>query len=69
MMAAEERPDRSEPVRGRIVTSWFVAKGAPSFSVIQGVLTMLLIALIVAGLPFWPERMAVLLNRSERPRA
>ena len=39
---------------GGAVASWFVAKDAPNFSVIQGVAAMIIIATIVAALAFWP---------------
>jgi hypothetical protein len=39
---------------GGVVAGWFVAKDAPNFSVIQGVAAMMIIALVVALVAFWP---------------
>ncbi len=38
-----------------LITSWFVARDASNFSVIQGVVAMLLIALFVSVAAFWPS--------------
>jgi membrane glycosyltransferase len=37
------------------ITSWFVARDASNFSVIQGVVAMLLIAFFVSVASFWPS--------------
>ncbi len=50
------------------MTSWFVAKDAPIFGVAQVMMTLILIALIVAVVAFWPERWTLALNRLYRPR-
>jgi hypothetical protein len=38
------------------VASWFVAKDAPQFGLMQMAVALALVALIVAVLAFWPER-------------
>jgi hypothetical protein len=48
------------------ITGWFVSKDAPNFSLIQGAMALLVIALFVAVLAFWPSRWTHLLNRSDR---
>ncbi|MBM1172318.1 hypothetical protein [Microvirga arabica] len=50
------------------VTSWFVAKEAPIFGVAQVMMTLVLVALIVAVVAFWPQRWTAVLNRFHRPR-
>jgi hypothetical protein len=55
-------------IGGGAVTSWFVAKEAPNYSVIQGIVTMLLIALVVAVLAYWPARWSTRLNRLGKSR-
>lgn len=50
------------------VTSWFVAKDAPIFGVAQVMMTLILIALIVAVVAFWPHRWTVALNRFHKLR-
>ncbi len=50
------------------VTSWFMARDAPNFSVIQGVVAMLLIAFTVAVLAFWPVGWVAWLKRSGSSR-
>ena len=37
---------------GGVVASWFVAKDAPNFSVVQGVAAMMIIAVVVALFAF-----------------
>lgn len=39
-----------------VVTGLFVAKDAPIFGTVQVMVMMLLIALIVAAVAFWPSR-------------
>jgi len=39
-----------------VVTGLFLAKDAPLFGVVQTMVMLLLIALFVAALAFWPER-------------
>jgi hypothetical protein len=51
-----------------VMTSWFVAKDAPIFGVAQMMMTLILIALIVAIVAFWPQRWTLALNRLYRPR-
>ena len=50
------------------VTSWFIAKDAPIFGVAQAMMTLVLIALIVAVVAFWPQRWTSALNRLYRFR-
>jgi hypothetical protein len=50
------------------VTSWFVAKDAPIFGVAQVMMTLILIALVVAVMAFWPQRWTAALNRLHRHR-
>jgi hypothetical protein len=38
-----------------MITSWFVAREANNFSVIQGVVAMLLIAFFVLAAAYWPS--------------
>lgn len=45
------------------VTSWFVAKDAPGFGVIQMMVATLLLALVVAVIAFWPARWTQRLDR------
>lgn len=39
-----------------VVTGLFLAKDAPLFGVVQTMIMLLLLALIVSALAFWPER-------------
>ena len=39
---------------GGLVASWFVARDAPNFSVIQGIAAMMIIAAVVAAAALWP---------------
>ena len=39
---------------GGVVASWFVARDAPNFSVIQGIAAMMLIAAVVAAAALGP---------------
>jgi predicted signal transduction protein with EAL and GGDEF domain len=50
------------------VVSWFVAKDAPQFGVMQMAVALILIVFIVAVLAFWPERWTHLLSRLHKPR-
>ena len=50
------------------VTGWFVAKDAPIFGVAQVMMTLVLIALIVAIVAFWPQGWTAAINRFHRPR-
>jgi uncharacterized membrane protein YcaP (DUF421 family) len=56
-------------VLGGAVASWFVSRDAPNFSVVQGVVAMLLIALTVAVLAFWQERWSRWLNQAGRSKS
>jgi hypothetical protein len=48
------------------VASWFVAKDAPGFGVIQMMVATLLLALIVAVIAFWPARWTHALDRRHK---
>ena len=50
------------------VVSWFVAKDAPQFGVMQMAVALILFIFIVAVLAFWPERWTHLLSRFHRSR-
>jgi type II secretory pathway component PulJ len=50
------------------VTSWFVAKDAPGFGVIQMMVATLLLALVVSVIAFWPQRWTHVLNRLHKSR-
>jgi predicted signal transduction protein with EAL and GGDEF domain len=50
------------------VVSWFVAKDAPQFGVMQMAVALILVIFIVAVLAFWPERWTHLLSRLHRSR-
>jgi hypothetical protein len=51
-----------------LVTSWFVAKDAPNFGVVQGMVAVVLLGVIVAVLAFWPARWTHLLNHLTNPK-
>jgi hypothetical protein len=50
------------------VASWFTARDAPNFSVVQGIVAMLLLALTVGVIGFWPKAWSAWLNRASRSR-
>jgi len=49
------------------VASWFVAKDAPQFGLVQMAVALLLFVLVVWILAFWPQRWT-LLKRDHKPR-
>jgi hypothetical protein len=49
------------------VTAWFIAEDAPNFDVVQGIVAMLLLALIVAALAFGPTRWTAWRERLRKP--
>jgi hypothetical protein len=49
------------------VTGWFVASDAPNFSFIQGMVSLLVIAVIVFVIAFWPASWSRLLDRRNKP--
>jgi hypothetical protein len=58
-------------VRGLLVisgsiTGWFVSKDAPNFTFVQGILTLVVIALVVAAIAFWPTAWSRWLDRKKR---
>ena len=55
-------------VAAGFMTSWFLAKDAPIFGVAQMIMTLTLIALIVAIVAFWPQRWTLALSRLYRSR-
>ena len=50
------------------VVSWFVAKDAPQFGLVQMAVGLFLLVLVVAVLAFWPERWTRPLRRLHRRR-
>jgi O-antigen/teichoic acid export membrane protein len=59
-------------VRGLLVisgsiTGWFVSKDAPNFTFVQGILTLAVIALVVAAIAFWPTAWSRWLDRKKQP--
>lgn len=51
-----------------IVTSWFLAKDAVNFGIVQMMVALLLLALTVALVAFWPSRWTFGLNRLQKSR-
>jgi hypothetical protein len=49
------------------VASWFVAKDAPQFGIMQMAVVLILVVVIVAVLAFWPERWSHILSRFQKP--
>ena len=50
------------------VASWFVAKDAPQFEIMQMAAALFLFVLVVAVLAFWPEQWTHVLSRLHRRR-
>jgi uncharacterized membrane protein YeaQ/YmgE (transglycosylase-associated protein family) len=50
------------------LASWFIAKDAPQFGLVQMAVGLFLMVLVVWVLAFWPERWAHLLTRFHKPR-
>jgi hypothetical protein len=50
------------------VTGLFVSRDAPNFSFIQGMMSLVVIAVIVFAIAFWPARWSHLLDRRNRPK-
>ena len=50
------------------VASWFVAKDAPQFGLVQMAIGLLLLILVVCVLAFWPQRWTHMLSRMHKPR-
>ena len=50
------------------VASWFVAKDAPQFGLMQMAVGLILVVLVVWVLAFWPERWSNVLSRLHKPR-
>jgi hypothetical protein len=53
-------------VAGGSVTSWFVAKDAPNFGLLQMAVGLLLLALVVSVIALWPSSWTMKLNRFGR---
>ncbi len=51
------------------VTGWFVARDAPNFTFIQGMVSLVVIAVIVFVIAFWPVRWTRRLDRRNKPEA
>ena len=49
------------------IASWFVAKDAPQFGVMQMAVALILFVFMVAVLAFWPERLSNILDRVHKP--
>ena len=50
------------------VASWFVAKDAPQFGIMQMAVALFLFVIVVAVLAFWPEQWTHMLRRLHRRR-
>jgi uncharacterized membrane protein YeaQ/YmgE (transglycosylase-associated protein family) len=50
------------------VASWFMAKDAPQFGLLQMAVAIFLFVLAVWVLAFWPERCTHVLSRLHKPR-
>ena len=48
------------------VASWFVARDAPQFGIMQVAVTLVLMVFVVAVLAFWPERSTWRLGETRR---
>jgi hypothetical protein len=42
-------------IAGGAVTSWFIAKDAPNFGLVQMAVGLLLLSLVVSVIAFWPS--------------
>ena len=58
---------RGGPIVSGTVTGWFVSKDAPNFSFIQGMASLVVIAVVVCVLAFWPRRWTEPLDRRDKP--
>jgi hypothetical protein len=45
------------------VASWFIASDAPQFGLMQMAVALILLAIVVAVLAFWPAQWSTWLNR------
>ena len=43
-------------VLGGIAAEWFVAADSPNFGVVQGILAMVILAVVVGVIALWPRR-------------
>jgi hypothetical protein len=50
------------------VASWFVAKDAPQFGLMQVAVALILFVFVLWVLAFWPERWTHVLNRLHKTR-
>jgi hypothetical protein len=48
------------------ILEWFVAKDSTNFSVLQGVLSIVLFTIVLLALVFWPARWSRFINRFGR---
>ncbi len=48
------------------VTGWFIAKDAPNFEIVQMAVALILVALIVFVLAFWPRGWTHWLDRRDK---
>jgi hypothetical protein len=81
-MARDRRRGSASPSEARVVslivrgllllsgtvTGWFVARDAPNFSFIQGMVSLVVIAVIVFVIAFWPARWTHLLDRRNQSK-
>ncbi len=51
-----------------LVTSWFVAKDAPNFGLIQLSVALMLFMLVLFVLAFWPAGWTIKPNRLKKPQ-
>ena len=51
------------------ILEWFVAKDSTNFSVLLGVLSIVLFTMVLFALVFWPARWSRFLNRFGRSRS
>lgn len=49
-----------------LIAGWFVAKDATNYTVIQGMFSILLMAVFVAVVAFWPNRWTFRRNRPDQ---
>lgn len=47
------------------VAGWMVAQDAPNFGVVQAMVAVLLVALVVFVLAFWPARWSHVIDRAD----
>ena len=48
------------------ITGWLMTKDSPDFGLLESMIALLLVALIVAVVAFWPERWSHVLDRRHK---